>query len=290
MQPSLPVLSLVLTLLVFSACQQAPQLTPNVTSPGTSNQVVTIPQRASYFAAELNGAAEVPAVETEARGFASVALNSAQDTLTLRAVVMGLSGPIQEARVYQGASGQTGEGVKDLQIEGNLVTGTWKRDDATQPLTPALLTALRAGQLYLNFQTEAEADGEIRGQLTLSEDSLYAVSLSGAQQVPPIESAAQGIAWVRLNANRAQLSIQGQFASLSGAPTDIQLQVGAVGQEGAVLKKLSVADTRFNLIWSKTDPTTPLTDAVITQLEAGELYLNVLTAAQPEGEIRGQIR
>ncbi|MGV3522601.1 MAG: CHRD domain-containing protein [Candidatus Sericytochromatia bacterium] len=290
MQPPLPVLSLVLTLLVVSACQPAPQLTPNVTSPGTSNQVVTIPQRASYFGAELTGAAQVPVVDTEGRGFASVALNPAQDTLTFRAVALGLSGPIQSARIHQGASGQSGEAVKDLQVEGNLITGTWKRDDAEQSLTPALLTALRAGQLYLNIQTEAQADGEIRGQLTLSEDSLYAVSLSGAQQVPPLENAAQGIAWVRLNANRAQLRIQGQVTALSGAATGVQLRVGAVGQEGAVLKTLPVTDTRFALTWSKTDPSSPLTDAVITQLEAGELYFNVFTAAQPEGEIRGQIR
>lgn len=290
MKQSLPVLSLVLTLLSLGACQQPPQLTPNVSSPGTSNQVVTIPQRPSYFGAELTGSAEVPAVDTQARGFASVALNPAQDTLTLRVVAKGLSGPIQGAHVHQGASGQDGEVVKNLQVEGNLVTATWKLDDAEQPLTPALLTALRQGQLYLNLHTEAHTDGEIRGQLALSEDSLYAVPLNGAQAVPPVEGQAQGIAWVRLNANRAQLSVQGEFEGLSGAATGAHLHAGALGQNGAVLKDLQVADSRFSLTWGRTDPTTPLTDAVVSQLEAGTLYLKVQTAAHADGEIRGQIR
>ncbi|HLL88045.1 MAG TPA: CHRD domain-containing protein, partial [Tepidisphaeraceae bacterium] len=46
-----------------------------------------------------------------------------------------------------------------------MVDGEWRYDDATNPLTDALVASLMAGELYVNIHSVDHPAGEVRGQL-----------------------------------------------------------------------------------------------------------------------------
>ena len=275
-------------LLLLAACQ--PVVTaPQPTSPGTSNQVITLPQ-IQTFSAELSGASEIPAVTSDARGYGVFQLNNARDTLTVRVFVSGLSGVPTGAHLHQGATGANGEVVKDLVVAGNVLTASWKKSDATQPLTDALLERLSKGELYANVHTAANPNGEIRGQLASSRASLFPIYLSGAEEVPAVTTTATGVAWASLNADGSALTLTGSVHGLSGPITGSHIHRGAKGSNGNVLKDVVVNGSRLSLTWTRTDSSNALTPGVLDLLAKGELYLNVHTAAHANGEIRGQIQ
>lgn len=275
-------------LALLSACQATPVSTPQTTAPGTSNQVITLPQ-ASAFVASLTGAEETPAVTTQARGYAVIQLNQARDTMSLKAYVAGLSGPITGSHLHLGALGKSGEVIKDLQVEGTTITGSWKRTDAAQAFTQARLDSLLKGEIYLNVHTEQNPNGEIRGQLLANHAQVYPIALSGSAEVPPVTTNASGVAWAQLNPEGTELKLSGWVYGLSGAATGAHLHKGAKGKSGEVLKDVTVTGSELSMTWARTDASNPFTPGVLDLLAKGELYLNVHTAANPNGEIRGQV-
>lgn len=280
--------TLLLGLLWLSACQLPPSASPNTTSPGTSNQVITLP--ASMFVAELAGNNETPAVSSPASGYGVFLLNPAKDTLTIKVTVAGLTGPITGSHLHLGQSGKSGEVIKNLTVNGNLITGAWKKTDTDQPLTEERLKSLANGEIYVNVHTEKNPSGELRGQLSLSKDTVYPVLLSGAGEVPPATGKATGVAWIRVSADRSELTLKGNVFDLSGAATAAHLHKGdKTTAKGEVLKDVPVSGSGLSLSWKKADASAPLTPGILDLLLKGQIYLNVHTAASPEGEIRGQI-
>ncbi|MEZ0372640.1 MAG: CHRD domain-containing protein, partial [Candidatus Sericytochromatia bacterium] len=159
--PSSLFLGLATSLILLGACQANPGTGPRPTGPGTSNQVITL--QADTLTAELSGASETPAVASQAHGYGIFQLNQAKDTLIARVYVAGLSGPITGAHLHLGLAGKSGEVVEPLAVTGNVLTGTWKRSDAEQPLSEARVKSLLNGELYVNVHTEKFPGGEIRG-------------------------------------------------------------------------------------------------------------------------------
>lgn len=272
------------------ACE-APSANPQPTQPGTGD-VVPVPTLApmpQYYGGTLTGSDEVPEVDTEATGFVSAVLNPEKSNLKLKAEVQGLSGTITGAHLHAGAAGSNGEVVKALDVDGNSLSVDWGREDAENPLTENLLTQLEAGELYVNVHTEAHPDGEIRTQLALSTVEQSALRLSGAAEVPPVDTEASAVVLVQYNRAAQSLQLQGQSTGLSGAITGAHIHAGAAGSNGEVVKPLIVNANQLSVNWTTEDAENPLTEALITQLEGGELYINVHTEANPDGEIRGQI-
>lgn len=263
-----------------------PSPTPTPTSePSTS----PAPGDDVFFTAALTGSQEVPSVSTSASGSARLHLNPLQDTVTIQVTTSGLSGPITGAHLHSGIAGQNGPVVKGLQIRGDVVTGTWRENDNQMPLTDSLRNALLNGELYVNIHTAAHPDGEIRGQVTRTNDRVYAVYLSPDQEVPPVFSGASGAATVRVRPDRSAVTINGYAHDLSGGITGAHVHMGAQGSNGDVVKPLIVENNRFHITWSKNDAENPLTDELLEELEASGFYINVHTSRNPDGEIRGQI-
>lgn len=276
-----------LGLLLLAACQLPPSVSPNTTLPGTSNQVITL--QSSVFVVELAAASETPAVSSNAGGYGVFMLNQAKDTLTAKIYVAGLSGPSTGAHLHLGQAGKSGEVIKPLTVTGNVITGTWKKTDAEQPLTDDRISSLLKGELYINVHTEKNPAGEIRGQLASSNDTVFPIFLSGADQVPPLTGKAMGVAWLQLKADQSELILKGMTFDLSGPATAAHLHKGAKGVSGDPLKEVAISNSSLSLNWKKTDKVAALTPGVLDLLLKGELYLNVHTAANPNGEIRGQV-
>lgn len=278
--------SLLLSILLLASCQVQSALAPNPTAPATSNQVLTLAP--TVFAAELAGTGESPAVSSEAHGYGVFLLNPARDTLTVKLYVAGLSGPAKDAHLHVGATGKSGDVVKTLTVAGNVITGSWKKSDAQEAFGDDKLASLLKGEIYVNVHTEKKPDGEIRGQLGISDDTIYPIYLSGAEEVPPVSGNGTGVAWLRVSRDQSQMLVHGYVYGLSGAATAAHLHKGAKGSSGEVLKDVTVSGNSLNLLWKKTDASGPLTPGVIDLLQQGQVYLNAHTVANPNGEVRGQ--
>lgn len=118
----------------------------------------------------LSGDQEVPAVTTEGTGSATVSL--AGDIMTVRGDLSGLSSPLIEVagssgHVHMAPAGENGDVVFPLNVSADE-GGTSAIFSLSTTLTPEQIDAFNAGELYLNFHTETNQGGELRGQITPS--------------------------------------------------------------------------------------------------------------------------
>jgi len=114
---------------------------------------------------------------------------------------------------------------------------------------------------------------------------VYEASLAGAQEVPPVTTTATGAAEVRYNPATSMLSWRVTYSGLSGPATGAHIHGPAgPGQNAGVLIPFSNAGT------SPITGETRITAQQLGQLSSGQWYVNVHTAKNPDGEIRGQLR
>lgn len=126
------------------------------------------PVNAKYtISGAADGAQEVPAVTTAATG----SLTGSYDTLSKQLIYSiswtGLSGSAGMAHFHGPAlTGANADVLAPLTIVTNGTAGT-AADTITA--SDALHTALLAGRVYYNIHTAANPDGEIRGQVNVSQ-------------------------------------------------------------------------------------------------------------------------
>jgi CHRD domain-containing protein/ferritin-like protein len=125
---------------------------PYLTGSGTG-------QKGTSFAAQMNGASEVPAVNTAATGTSTFDLSQDQTLLSYSVQATGLSSPAIAMHLHRGAVGVPGDIVYTLNtpVNGTAVGAT--------PLNPADLNTLLTGGFYINIHTSNYPGGEIRGQV-----------------------------------------------------------------------------------------------------------------------------
>ncbi len=231
--------------------------------------------------AKLSGDQEVPAVTTDATGVAGLMLNENRDSLFINITVAKLSGPITGIHIHEGGKGVNG-GVKTnltTAVNGNLISTVITGTDLTSEMIGGLLT----GKYYLNVHTAANASGEIRGQLELETDWGFFGMLEGAQEVPPVNTNAQGWIVTSLSKNKEMVHVWAVFRGLSGNASAAHFHKAAVGMNGGVVADLSSHISGNTIV--ATIPATTFADDLI----AGNIYLNVHTAANPGGELRAQL-
>lgn len=137
------------------------------------------------FTATLTGSQETPPNGTTANGFGTFTLNAAQDQLSFNIVYMGLSGSsLSGAHIHNAPLGLPGGIVKNLQPFGpdgfpsGSFVGLWTSTDVAQPLDASDVSALLAGNLYVNLHTSPSfGGGEIRGQIVPEPASLLLVAV-----------------------------------------------------------------------------------------------------------------
>lgn len=238
----------------------------------------------------LTGAQRVPPVVTNAGGAGSATLSVDRSKVRLKLDVAGLSGAITAAHLHQGALGVEGDFLRALTMTGLATSQVWSDEDAVQPFTASSLAKLEAGGLYFNVHTALNVDGEIRGQL-LPVNRARSGGLDGAQVVPASASTAKGVVTGALAADRKSLTIEATVAGQAGAIT-AHVHKAAVGATGAAILKTLTFDAvtgKAKLVWTDADGTDPLTAALITSFEGGELYVDVHTPTFAAGEVRGQL-
>ena len=109
------------------------------------------------------------------------------------------------------------------------------------------------------------------------------VTLSGAQEVPPVMTSASGVGSIMVAPDG---SVSGTITTTGVEGTMAHIHEGAMGQNGPVI--VPFTKTSDN-VWSA-PAGAKLTDAQLQSLKSGNLYLNVHSAMNKPGEIRAQLK
>jgi CHRD domain len=109
------------------------------------------------------------------------------------------------------------------------------------------------------------------------------VTLSGSQEVPPVTTSATGSGTITVAADQ---SISGSVKTTGVKGTAAHIHIAAPGDNGPVIVPLTkVGEDGWTV-----GPGAKLQDAHYQAFKDGKLYVNVHSAANPNGEIRGQIK
>jgi len=109
------------------------------------------------------------------------------------------------------------------------------------------------------------------------------VMLSGDQEVPPVQTAAKGSGTISVGAD---MSVTGTITTTGVDGSMAHVHEAPPGQNGKVVIPLTKSGDGA---WT-VPPGKKLTDAQYKAFKAGNLYVNVHSAAHQGGEIRGQIK
>ena len=235
------------------------------------------------FSAVLSGAAERPnPVTTTAAGLASVSLDG--DKVTTILSFAGLSGPPSAGHFHGPATAEQAAGVMVGFPAGTLPSATSGALIFELTFDAAQKTALTGGMTYLNLHTAANGGGEIRGQVVLP--AAFRATLTGAAERPnPVTTTATGTALLSLLGN--QLTYHITFDGLSGPATAGHIH-GPAGADAAAGVLIGFPNVPAAAAGTFSGVLT-LTDAQLNNVLTGQTYVNIHTAANGGGEIRGQV-
>jgi len=233
---------------------------------------------ATKIAASLDTAQEVPApsgVSARAGGtFTGTISDGRRPRLTWRLSYRGLSGPAVQAHVHLGRPGVAGP------VAVTLCGPCGTRTRGSAPISAAVRRALLNGTAYVNVHTASNGSGEIRGQVGL----VVRARLTVGQEVPRPSGArgANGVFTGRLVGSRISWTLR--YRGLTGQAVQAHIHLGRRGVAGPVAVTLC-GPCRSGRRGAET-----LTARQLRALRSGRTYVNVHTARNGAGEIRGQVR
>src|SRR5262245_42793987 len=107
--------------------------------------------------------------------------------------------------------------------------------------------------------------------------------LKASSEVPPTDSKGSGSVTATYDTASKKLSWKGNVSGLSGPATAAHFHAGEAGKNGGVVVPIAGADK------GSFEVSATLTDKQAADLVAGKWYVNVHTAANKGGEVRGQV-
>jgi CHRD domain len=229
------------------------------------------------FHAELSGSEAIPAVNTDAKCLITLIFTADRKKVDVSGLLVGMDGPVTEATIHLGITGQTGPVLLDfLPIVGRHIKGQLD-------VTPALLENLLINGVYADIRTTVHPNGEIRGQFTCETDLDYSALLTSSQAIPPNNSTAIAFGGIHFPLGAEDFVYAFTFNGLSSAITSVGIydQTGALavampGMAGGLLQGLVELDT--------IDP------AFLRRAREGAYYIVIKTVNFPNGEIQGKLK
>ena len=253
----------------------------------------------TYFIAPLSGASEVPAVNTGASGM--IALEYDAGKAYISGSFSGLESDFASdvaggAHIHNGLAGSTGGIVALLNttLEEDNRSGIYSVPNNVIDISDGLLDTMRMRAHYVNIHSTDVPSGELRGQFLPLATAYFTTTLQAINEVQPETSPALGAAVFELNGNH--LTMSGSFSDLTGEfAGDIaggsHIHNAAAGSNGDIVFTLGPALNADLLggIFTAVNNVNELDDAQLSELFAGNFYVNIHTAAINSGELRGQV-
>ncbi len=154
-----------------------------------------------HFSGAITGAQQTPAVTTSASGTFTGELLKGDQAFDFQVSLVGLdlggqtattNDDVTAAHFHLGAAGESGGivfgfiGVPNndannhtvINAAAGTVTGEWDASEGNGTTLTAQVSNLLAGQLYINFHTGPNPNGEIRGQVTALDDGHDLIDLT----------------------------------------------------------------------------------------------------------------
>lgn len=249
--------------------------------PGGEARGQILPGDFSLVFADLSGEQQIPVQDTVARGRAAITLDeSASATAIVHLSLFGL-GNATSVGLHDGYAGTQGPLLASL-VQSTTNPNHWFHDGLE--LDADELEALLAGRVYLHVASAAFPDGLLRGQFVPEGIALVVDTLTGRQEVPPVDTDASGVSALTLELDGLQYNFHVNTTSLDHA-TAAHIHDGFAGVNAPVLIPLQ-KDALDPAHWSAAG----VMDAeTLEKLLSGGLYVNVHTPENPGGEIRAQL-
>ncbi len=237
----------------------------------------------------LSPAQETALVTSDANGSAEVTYNKTTKVLDYTVTFNNLSGNPTMGHIHGSAA--RGANAPVLFPFTGIPSATSGVVIGSATLTMAQEQDLLNGLFYFNFHTAAYPAGELRGQIEFYDQSFIVskkgLPLAGDQEVPAKSVPAVGTGDVSYNKNTKTLSYFVTYSNLSGNPTMGHIHGSAArGANAPVLFPFAKIPASTS---GAVSGSAVLTAAQETDLMNGLYYFNLHTAANPGGEIRGQI-
>ncbi len=144
-----------------------------------------------------------------------------------------------------------------------------------------------------NGNNNGNDDGNGNDDDGVDDTTLFTATLDGAQETPPVVTEGTGQGTATLTNNQLELIVEVTASGLSGPVTAAHIHNAPAGEPGDVLFDLSNFIQEVNGVVTISTTIVLGTDipdiATVTDLFMAQLYFNLHTAANPGGEIRGQI-
>jgi len=141
----------------------------------------------------------------------------------------------------------------------------------TKPFLRPMLAALACAAL-------AFATPSIAAMVNMKAD------LKASNEVPPTASQGTGSVTATFDSATKKLSWKGSVSGLTGPATAAHFHAGEAGKNGGVAIPITGADK------GSFEGSATLTEAQAADLMAGKWYVNIHTATNKAGEIRGQMQ
>ncbi len=246
---------------------------------------------------ELNGGQEVPPVTTTGVGAGFVTIDRDQLSAHYHLVVSGLEGNFSASHFHNAKPGSNGSVIYNITSSFNSfgsAEGYW--DQQSAPVFDAS-PLFRDGAVYVNVHTSTSPGGEIRGNIIRSsnlfgelpfdpgfdDDLMLSAVLIGNREVPPVTTDALGLATVYFDSDKNTASVNITASGLSGPITGVHIHEADPGNNGPVLFPLVNVGNRIQM------DITDIENLELLSLMNSGTYVNIHTAANPSGEIRGQL-
>ena len=188
------------------------------------------------------------------------------------------------AGIYAGDPVSNGSLLLDLNARPVVPNATGGLTNLSQSLIDSLLNDNI--EKYISVRSNQIPTGALRAQINRNVVFGANVLLTGAEEVPPVNTTATGVSSLRLSANGILYS---RIDVTNVEPTDqltmAHIHRGARGVNGPIVITLASSPADFGVTQQ-----IPLSDSLIQILSNERLYVNVHSVLNPAGKIRGQIR
>ena len=236
----------------------------------------------------INVTQEVPVpsgTSPSAAGFASVQLDDSTNELSWEVVWQDLTGPTTGMHFHAPAEPGANAGVA---VNIGAISGLTSPSLGSTTIGDEFANQLLSGLSYVNIHTAQNAPGEIRGQVS-SENIRLRANLDTVQAIPApsgVAADAGGSVLLAFDPETNTLGWNVQWQNLSGPATAMHFH-GPAGFGETASVQLDIGGTSG--LTSPSIGSAVTSDEFGVQLLGGNWYLNIHTAQNPPGEIRGQV-